>query len=119
MHLRGAHEQPPPAAPTTTAHGTVPSLTCVCDSVPHIAVPVPYHPQEVKAERQQGRAQQVPQGCQVGDGEAVGVFAAPPHGMDHPVCYAQQQQDLRRKHRRGQEHRSATLKNTSRPSPLD
>lgn len=87
---------------------------CVCHyrggnggggSVPHIAVPVPDHPQEVEAEGQQGSAQQVPQSCQVGDGEAVRVFAVPPHGMDHPVRYTQEQQDLREEART--EHRSA------------
>lgn len=80
------------------AHGDAPPHPSLLPaSVPHIAVPVPYHPQEVKAEGQQGRAQQVPQGRQVGDGKAVGVFAAAPHGMDHPVRYTQEQQDLRRK----------------------
>lgn len=63
-------------------------------SVAHVAVLVPDDPQEVEAEGQQGSAQQVPQGRQVRDGEAVRVFAAPPHGMDHPVGNAQQQQHL-------------------------
>lgn len=85
-------------------------------SVPYVAVPVPDHPQEVETEGQQGRAQQVPQSRQVGDGEAVGVFAAPPHGVDHPVGYAQEQQDLRRT----QAVRAGTqVGHTSRPSPFD
>lgn len=71
-----------------------------CHSVTHVAVPVPYDPQEVEAESKQGCAQQVPQGCQVGDGKTVRVFAAPPHGMHHPVCYTQQQQHLEEKEKR-------------------
>lgn len=63
-------------------------------SVAHIAVLVPDDPQEVEAEGQQGGAQQVPQRRQVRNGEAVGVFAALPHGVDHPVRDAQQQQHL-------------------------
>lgn len=63
-------------------------------SVAHIAVLVSYDPQEVEAERQQGGAQQVAQGRQVRDGKTVGIFAAPPHGVHHPVGYAQQQQHL-------------------------
>lgn len=62
--------------------------------VAHVTVLVPDDPQEVEAEGQQGGAQQVPQCRQVWDGEAVGVFAAPPHGVDHPVGNAQQQQHL-------------------------
>lgn len=71
-----------------------------CHSVTHVAVLVPDDPQEVEAESKQGCAQQVPQGCQVGDGKTVGVFAAPPHGMHHPVCYTQQQQHLEDKEKR-------------------
>lgn len=63
-------------------------------SVAHVAVVVADDQQEVEAEGQQGGAQQVPQRRQVRDGEAVGVFAAPPHGVDHPVGDAQQQQHL-------------------------
>lgn len=69
-------------------------------SVAHVAVLVPYDPQEVEAERQQGRAQQVPQSRQVRDGKTVGIFAAPPHGVHHPVWYTQQQQHLEEKERR-------------------
>jgi len=63
-------------------------------SVAHVAVLVSDDPQEVEAERQQGGAKQVAQRRQVRDGEAVGVLAAPPHGVHHPVCDAQQQQHL-------------------------
>lgn len=63
-------------------------------SVANVAVLVPDDPQEVEAEGQQGGAQQVPQCRQVRDGEAVGVFAAAPHWVDHPVGNAQQQQHL-------------------------
>lgn len=66
-------------------------------SVTHVAVLVPYDPQEVEAESEQGCAQEVPQGRQVGDGKTVWVFAASPHGMHHPVCYTQQQQHLEEK----------------------
>lgn len=60
------------------------------DSVTHVAVLIPYDPEEVEAEGQQSRAQQVTQRCQVRDGKTVGIFAIPPHGVHHPVCYAQQ-----------------------------
>lgn len=63
-------------------------------SVAYIAVLVSYDPQEVEAERQQGGAQQVTQSCQVRNGKAVWIFAALPHGVHHPVCYAQQKQHL-------------------------
>lgn len=69
-------------------------------SVAHVAVLVPYDPQEVEAERQQGRAQQVTQSRQVRDGKTVGIFAAPPHGVHHPVWYTQQQQHLEEQERR-------------------
>lgn len=69
------------------------------DSVTHVAVPIPYDPEEVEAECQQSRAQQVTQRCQVRDGETVGIFAIPPHGVHHPVCYTQQQQHLQEKQR--------------------
>lgn len=72
----------------------MPFRLLVVSSVAHVAVLVPYDPQEVEAEGQQRGAQQVPQSRQVGDGEAVGVFAAAPHGVHHPVRYAQQQQHL-------------------------
>lgn len=88
---RGPQRPPGPAAPS---HHQRRPTSAGAASVPHIAVPVPDHPQEVKAEGQQGRPQQVPQGRQVGDGKAVGVFAAPPHGVDHPVRDAEQQQHL-------------------------
>lgn len=63
-------------------------------SVAHVAVLVPDDPEEVEAEGQQGGAQQVPKRRQVRNGEAVGVFAAPPYGVDHPISDAQQQQHL-------------------------
>lgn len=69
-------------------------------SVAYIAVLVSYDPQEVEAERQQGGAQQVTQSCQVRNGKAVWIFAALPHGVHHPVCYAQQKQHLEDKERR-------------------
>lgn len=73
---------------------TVATLLSKAFSVAHVAVLVSYEPQEVEAECQQGSAQQVTQSCQVRDGETVWVFAAPPHGVNHPVCYTQQQQHL-------------------------
>lgn len=69
-------------------------------SVAHVTVLVSYDPQEVEAERQQGRSQQVTQSCQVRDGKTVGIFATPPHGVHHPVCYTQQQQHLEEKERK-------------------
>lgn len=80
------------------ADGRVPvtadALLSKATSVAHVAVLVSYDPQEVEAERKQGGAQQVTQSCQVRDGETVRIFAAPPHGVHHPVCYGQQQQHL-------------------------
>lgn len=73
--------------PATDAAHSAPSVT-------HVTVLVPDDPQEVEAKGQQRGSQQVPQRRQVRDGEAVGVFAAPPHGVDHPVSNAQQQQHL-------------------------
>lgn len=58
-------------------------------SVAHVTVLVPYEPQEVEAECQEGSAQQVTQGRQVRDGETVWVFTASPNGMHHPVGYTQ------------------------------
>lgn len=64
-------------------------------SVAHIAVLVSYEPQEMETESQQGGAQQITQSGQVRDGKTVWVFAAPPHGVHHPVCNTQQQQHLK------------------------
>lgn len=48
-------------------------------SVAHVAVLVPDQPQEVEAEGEQRRAQQVAQSGQVRNGKAVWIFAAAPH----------------------------------------
>lgn len=73
------------------------ALLLKASSVAHVAVLVSYDPQEVEAECQQGGAQQVTQSCQVRDGKTVWIFATPPHGVYHPVCYGQQQQHLEEK----------------------
>lgn len=62
--------------------------------VAYVAVLVPDHPQEVEAQGQEGGAQQVSQRRQVRDGETVRVLPRLPHGMDHPVCYTQQEEHL-------------------------
>lgn len=84
-------------------------------SVAHVAVLVTDEPQEVEAQCQEGGAQQVAQSGQVGDGEAVRVFAAPPHGVNHPVRYTQQQQHLEETRRLEDDNSTGVVKMTERP----
>ncbi len=62
--------------------------------VTHITVLVPDDPQEVEAESQEGGSQQVAQRGQVWDRETVRIFPAFPHGVNHPVRNAKQQEHL-------------------------
>lgn len=62
--------------------------------VTHITVLVSDDKQEVEAESQEGRSQQVAQRCQVRDRETVRIFPALPNGVHHPVRNAKQQEHL-------------------------
>lgn len=64
--------------------------------VPDVRVSVPNEPEDMEAECKEPSAKQVPQSCQVRDGEVVGVQAPAPHPVHHPVSDVQENQHLGR-----------------------
>lgn len=62
--------------------------------VSHIGVPVTDEPEDVKAESKETCSNQVPQRCQVWDGEVVGIEVPAPHPVHHPVSNVQENENL-------------------------
>lgn len=62
--------------------------------IPNIGVPVTDEPEDVEAEGQEPCSNQVPQSCQVWDGEVVGIQIPAPHPVHHPVSDVEQDEDL-------------------------
>lgn len=62
--------------------------------VSHIGVPVTDEPEDVKAEGEETCSNQVPQCCQVWDGEVVRIKVPAPHPVHHPVSNVQENENL-------------------------
>lgn len=64
-------------------------------SVAHVRVSVPDEKAHVKTKGQEAGPQQVPQCCQVRDGEVIRVHTSTPHPVYHPVSQVQQDDHLK------------------------
>ena len=80
--------------------------------VSHIGVPVTDEPENVKAESEETCSNQVPQRCQVWDGEVVRVEVPAPHPVHHPVSNVQKNENLG-----GRKKRATSATNPDRCKP--
>lgn len=69
-------------------------LSPCTDLVPQVSVLVSHQVEQVEGDRQEGGAQKVPDGGQVGDGNIVRVIPEPPYEVYHPVADIQKDDDL-------------------------